>query len=798
MISSKGFSDFGNHRLLLAVLLVVVVAGVVAFGPESATTGFVTGSSFTITAGTPAQTSITVSWSPYSGADKYYVHYKRSVDSYYSYNIKDMPTATSYTISGLQRDTSYDIKVNPYKSDSTGQTIGSSLATSNVLTVKTAGVPPLVLTVGVVTDSTIPLTWPAVEGASNYNIKYKPTGASSWAGLINTNGATSATISGLIRETSYDIHGEAIAGSLIIKTADLTGIKTGAQTLTLTAGTPGFSSVPISWNSIYGASYFKVEYRKTGTTSWSRAPDVNPNNADGTPKVDGTKTTIYNLDATASYDIQVSAVSAVTNQVLKVSNIVTAKTGIAPTLTASIGTPTSAAIPVNWNAYPDATSYTVKHKKTGASSWAASATVTGGFTSYLIPSLEASTSYVIEVGAIKNGAYLKQTTVTASTAAPAAATAQTLSVTKSGDGTGSITSNPTAVNCGTTCSASIQTGTSITLTATPASDSAFSGWSGDCTGTSATCTLSVTAGKSASATFTKAAAQPTTVTVQRSLEKRHSTTPSPAQRAANDPSTVAASYAGNSLTNPAVLQKLNQKYQKSVEVVGAEPTLAATLEYQGVTKVSFDAWPGGENCNSGIKVEAFDLFGNSVGSAVTSIADVHKKASGSFVPRGNVYKLRATNTPGRAFSFHCGYVDDLVVRISYKEGVPVVVKTIGSCSSDNRKNGYCTHTFPQKPELTKVVGSIQGGKCLSGGSLDVYFTFIDPDDGTTFESHQGTYLSGFDVNRLVFDKDVTKDTGPGKAPYFKIDSIRGLVGCNPLTSFTAIVYLPKLNLVPTR
>ena len=74
-----------------------------------------------------------------------------------------------------------------------------------------------------------------------------------------------------------------------------------------------------------------------------------------------------------------------------------------------------------------------------------------------------------------------------------------LTVTKTGNGT--VTSTPANINCGTTCTATITNLTTITLTATPAADSTFSGWSGDCTGTS-TCTVLMTDARNVTATFT--------------------------------------------------------------------------------------------------------------------------------------------------------------------------------------------------------------------------------------------------------------------------------------------------------
>ncbi len=84
-------------------------------------------------------------------------------------------------------------------------------------------------------------------------------------------------------------------------------------------------------------------------------------------------------------------------------------------------------------------------------------------------------------------------------AAMAAAKSYKLSVVKSGSGT--VTSSPTGINCGRSCSASFASNTTVTLTASPDNGWSFSGWSGACGGTSPTCTVSMTANKSATAIF---------------------------------------------------------------------------------------------------------------------------------------------------------------------------------------------------------------------------------------------------------------------------------------------------------
>lgn len=55
-----------------------------------------------------------------------------------------------------------------------------------------------------------------------------------------------------------------------------------------------------------------------------------------------------------------------------------------------------------------------------------------------------------------------------------------LSVIKSGTGTGTVTSLPSGIQCGTTCLASFESGTIVTLSASPAPGSMVTGFGGDC------------------------------------------------------------------------------------------------------------------------------------------------------------------------------------------------------------------------------------------------------------------------------------------------------------------------------
>lgn len=76
-----------------------------------------------------------------------------------------------------------------------------------------------------------------------------------------------------------------------------------------------------------------------------------------------------------------------------------------------------------------------------------------------------------------------------------------LSVSKSGTGTGTVTSNPAGIACGATCAGNFANGGSVTLTATADAGFAFNGWSGACAGMARNCTVAMNAAKSVTANF---------------------------------------------------------------------------------------------------------------------------------------------------------------------------------------------------------------------------------------------------------------------------------------------------------
>ena len=69
-------------------------------------------------------------------------------------------------------------------------------------------------------------------------------------------------------------------------------------------------------------------------------------------------------------------------------------------------------------------------------------------------------------------------------------------------GSGTVTSNPAGIDCGSTCSVLYASGTTVTLAATPGLLSGFGGWTGCDSVSGNTCTVNMNSARSVTADFT--------------------------------------------------------------------------------------------------------------------------------------------------------------------------------------------------------------------------------------------------------------------------------------------------------
>ncbi len=135
---------------------------------------------------------------------------------------------------------------------------------------------------------------------------------------------------------------------------------------------------------------------------------------------------------------------------------------------------------------------------------ACAATYQDGENVTLTPTPSASASFTGWTGACTNatGDCVLTMDAAKSVTAMFAVAQRTLTVATAGTGNGSVTSDVGGIVCPGTCAGDFAHGTLVTLTATPAFNATFAGWSDDCAGASTTCQLTMDAAKSATAGFT--------------------------------------------------------------------------------------------------------------------------------------------------------------------------------------------------------------------------------------------------------------------------------------------------------
>ncbi len=142
--------------------------------------------------------------------------------------------------------------------------------------------------------------------------------------------------------------------------------------------------------------------------------------------------------------------------------------------------------------------FTIERATGAAGAYGLLATVAAGTAEYVDATVTAGTPYCYRVRAYNTSgesAYSNEACAT-----PASAALYTVTVSRAGTGSGTVASSPSAIDCGTSCSASVTSGTSLALSATPAAGSSFAGWGGACIGTTI-CAFAVAGPTSVTATF---------------------------------------------------------------------------------------------------------------------------------------------------------------------------------------------------------------------------------------------------------------------------------------------------------
>ena len=261
-----------------------------------------------------------------------------------------------------------------------------------------------------------------------------------------------------------------------------------AAKLTLTATASSTTQVGQSYSQTNVASYGTPSY--TYSLSAGALPaGTSLNTSTGT--VSGTPTT----SGPFSYTIEVTDSSSPPQTATQVSSGTIAPGALPLTLTATpsstmeVGQAYSQTNVASGGTTPYTYSVSAGTVPNGTTLNTSTGTVSG------TPTTAGAFSYTIEV--TDSGSPTAQTATQASSGTIAPATF-TLSAGVSGSGT--VTSTPSGISCGSTCSASFANGAQVTLNETPASGWVFSGWSGACSGTGS-CVVTMSAAESVTAAF---------------------------------------------------------------------------------------------------------------------------------------------------------------------------------------------------------------------------------------------------------------------------------------------------------
>ena len=155
------------------------------------------------------------------------------------------------------------------------------------------------------TDDSVSLSWNTVTDAGAYKVEYRRSGSISWLHAGYVYSSTSDTVDGLDCNTSYYFQVRARGdgspysytygnpSSSVSETTDAC-VAPAPTGLRVTSDTD--DSVSLSWNAVTDAHYYKVEYRRSSSSSWLHAGYTF-----------GTSRTVSGLDPNTPYDFQVRA-----------------------------------------------------------------------------------------------------------------------------------------------------------------------------------------------------------------------------------------------------------------------------------------------------------------------------------------------------------------------------------------------------------------------------------------------------------------------------------------------------------
>ncbi|KAA0889833.1 fibronectin type III domain-containing protein [Oryzomonas rubra] len=226
---------------------------------------------------------VTVSWTAVSNATSYNVYYATTSGVTTASGTKIANATTPYVQSGLSAGTTYYYLVTAV--NSTGESVAStqvSATTSAAVATPAAPVAPTGVTATGGTKQ-VTISWPAVSGATSYNIYYATASGVTTANGTKISNATSPAVqTGLSDSTTYYYVVTAVnsvgesAASVQIAATTLAAVPapTVPAVPTGVTATGGANQVTVSWSTVSGATSYNLYYSTTSGVTTANSTKI--------------------------------------------------------------------------------------------------------------------------------------------------------------------------------------------------------------------------------------------------------------------------------------------------------------------------------------------------------------------------------------------------------------------------------------------------------------------------------------------------------------------------------------------
>jgi hypothetical protein len=210
--------------------------------------------------------SATLSFAPVSGAASYLVEIKPTTSS--TWTVVSFGGSTTVSATGLSPSTAYDWRVQT-NCPATSSTFSLSQFTTAAVAACDA---PVLLTTDNITSNSAFVSWLAVANAVNYTVEFKPAGSATWISAGAPSTFQFYFLSGLAPSTLYDwrVLTNCTTGSSVFAATQFTTTAV-TTTCAVPTGLSGFDDcfeVGLYWNAVPGALSYRVEYKRSTSTTW--------------------------------------------------------------------------------------------------------------------------------------------------------------------------------------------------------------------------------------------------------------------------------------------------------------------------------------------------------------------------------------------------------------------------------------------------------------------------------------------------------------------------------------------------